>query len=67
MSLPKAPVKRIMKEVDDMMISEDALNKVIEETTNYIKKLTAESFKNAQIAKRKTIKPDDIKIAVNNL
>ena len=66
MSLPKATIKRIMKEVDDMLISEDALNQVVVETTTFIKRLTEESLKNAKESKRKTIKPDDVTKAVTN-
>ena len=65
MSLPKATIKRIMKEVDDMLISEDALNQVVVETTTFIKRLTEESLKNAKESKRKTIKPDDVSKAIS--
>jgi histone H3/H4 len=58
--LPKAPIKRIIKEVDDLMISEDGLNLFIEETAEFIKKLTEKSFESAKSNKRKTIKPEDV-------
>ncbi|WP_054835947.1 histone-like protein [Methanobrevibacter arboriphilus] len=55
--LPKATVKRMIKEVnDELLISNDGLNQIIEETTEFIKKLTEESFKSAKSNKRKTIK-----------
>ena len=59
--LPKATVKRMIKEVnDELLISNDGLNQIIEETTEVIKKLTEESFKSAKSNKRKTIKTKDI-------
>ena len=65
--LPKAPIKRIIKDVDDLMISEDALNQFIDETALFIKRLTQESFKSAKSNKRKTIKPEDVAAGIKAL
>ena len=49
--IPKAPIARIIKESGAERVSEDA----------------KEANKVAKVAKRKTIKADDIKLAIKNL
>jgi histone H3/H4 len=65
--IPKAPIGRIMKESGAERISEDAKD----ELTNYLEEVaanvTTEAKKAAELAKRKTIKADDIKLAIKNL
>ncbi|MDL2271158.1 histone family protein [Methanobrevibacter sp. OttesenSCG-928-I08] len=66
-NIPKAPIGRIMKEAGAERISEDAKD----ELTNYLEEVatnvTVEAKKAAEFAKRKTIKADDIKLAIKNL
>ncbi|WP_409200149.1 histone family protein [Methanobrevibacter sp. DSM 116169] len=66
-NIPKAPIARIMKESGAERISEDAKD----ELTNYLEEVAAnvstEAKKAAEFAKRKTIKAEDIKLAIKNL
>ena len=66
-NIPKAPIARIMKESGAERISEDAKD----ELTKYLEEVAAEvsleAKKVAAIAKRKTIKAEDIKLAIKNL
>ncbi len=65
--LPKAPIERIMKNADAERISDDAKVELIEYLEQLIFDITVESNKKAKIAKRKTIKADDIKLAIKDL
>ena len=65
--LPKAPIERIMKNAGAERISDDAKVELIEHLEQLIFDITVESNKKAKIAKRKTIKADDIKLAIKDL
>ncbi|WP_283389761.1 histone family protein [Methanobrevibacter woesei] len=65
--LPKAPIERIMKNAGAERISDDAKVELIEYLEELIFDITVESNKKAKIAKRKTIKADDIKLAIKDL
>ena len=65
--LPKAPMERIMKNEGAERISDDAKVELIEYLEQLIFDITVESNKKAKIAKRKTIKADDIKLAIKDL
>ena len=65
--IPKAPIARIIKEAGAERVSEDAkaeLAAYVEEVAHNVAK---EATQVAKIAKRKTIKADDIKLAIKNL
>ena len=55
--IPKAPIARIIKDTGAERVSEDAKAELAE----YLEEVVA------KIAKRKTIKPEDIKLAIKNL
>lgn len=65
--IPKAPIARIMKEAGAERISEDAKDAI----TNYLEQLThdltVEAKNVAKLAKRKTIKKEDIELAIKNI
>lgn len=65
--LPKAPIERIMKNAGAERISDDAKVELIEYLEQLIFDITVESNKKAKIAKRKTIKANDIKLAIKDL
>lgn len=65
--LPKAPIERIMKNAGAERISDDAKVELIEYLEQLIFDITVESNKKAKIAKRKTIKADDIKLTIKDL
>ena len=62
-----APIERIMKNAGAERISDDAKVELIEYLEQLIFDITVESNKKAKIAKRKTIKADDIKLAIKDL
>ena len=65
--IPKAPIARIIKEAGAERVSEDAkaeLDAYVEEVDRDV---AIEANKVAKIAKRKTVKADDIKLAIKNL
>ena len=65
--IPKAPIARIIKESGAERVSEDAK----EELAAYLEEIAREVAKEAngvaKIAKRKTVKAEDIKLAIKNL
>lgn len=65
--IPKAPITRIMKESGADRISEDAKDAIIDYLEEVARDITSEATKIAQIAKRKTIKKEDIELAIKNL
>lgn len=66
-NIPKAPIGRIMKESGAERISEDAKDELTQYLEDTAAKVTVEAKKAAEFAKRKTIKAEDIKLAVKNL
>lgn len=65
--IPKAPIARIMKDAGADRISEDAKDELTAYIEQVARDVTIEANKVAKIAKRKTIKADDIKLAIKNL
>ena len=64
--IPKAPIARIIKDTGAERVSEDAKAELayLEEVARNV---AIEANNVAKIAKRKTIKPEDIKLAIKNL
>ena len=54
MAIPVAPIGRIIKEAGAERVSEDA-------------KVAKKAIKFAELAKRKTVKAEDIELAINDL
>ena len=65
--IPKAPVARIIKESGAERVSEDAKVALADYLDEVARNVAKEANNVAKIAKRKTIKADDIKLAINNL
>ena len=59
--IPKAPIARIIKDTGAERVSEDA------KAEEVARDVAIEANNVAKIAKRKTIKPEDIKLAIKNL
>lgn len=62
--LPKAPIKRIMKENGATRVSEDAATKLAEIAEQFIIEISQEAVKMAKHAGRKTITPEDIALVI---
>ena len=65
--LPLAPVGRIVKNAGAERVSEDAKAELAEYLEEVARDVAIEANNVAKIAKRKTIKPEDIKLAIKNL
>lgn len=65
--IPKAPIARIMKQSGAERISEDAKDALTDYLEQITRDITVEANKVAKIAKRKTIKKEDIDLAIKNL
>ncbi|MCF0226977.1 MAG: histone family protein [Methanobrevibacter sp.] len=65
--IPKAPIARIMKQSGAERVSEDAKDAVTNYLEEVVRDITVEANKVAKIAKRKTIKEEDIELAIKNL
>ena len=65
--IPKAPVARIIKESGAERVSEDAKVALADYLDEVARNVAKEANNVAKIAKRKTIKADDIKLAITNL
>lgn len=65
--IPKAPIARIIKDTGAERVSEDAKAELAAYLEEVARKVAVEANNVAKIAKRKTIKPDDIKLAIKNL
>jgi DNA-binding protein len=65
--IPKAPIARIIKDTGAERVSEDAKAELAAYLEEVARKVAIEANNVAKIAKRKTIKPDDIKLAIKNL
>lgn len=65
--IPKAPIARIIKDTGAERVSEDAKVELAEALEEIARKIAIEANDAAKLAKRKTIKADDIKFAVNKL
>ena len=65
--IPKAPIARIIKEAGAERVSEDAKAELAAYVEEVARDVAIESNKVSKIAKRKTVKADDIKLAIKNL
>jgi len=65
--IPKAPITRIMKDAGAERISESATVELAESLEEIARKITIKANEAARLAKRKTIKDEDIKFAINEL
>lgn len=65
--IPKAPIARIIKDTGAERVSEDAKAELAEYLEEVARDVAIEANNIAKIAKRKTIKPEDIKLAIKNL
>ena len=65
--IPKAPIARIIKDTGAERVSEDAKAELAEYLEEVARDVAIEANNVAKIAKRKTIKPEDIKLDIKNL
>ena len=65
--IPKAPIARIIKDAGAERVSGDAKAELAAYVEQVARDVAVEANKVAKIAKRKTIKADDIKLAIKNL
>ena len=65
--IPKAPIARIIKDTGAERVSEDAKAELAAYLEEVARNVAIEANIVAKIAKRKTIKPEDIKLAIKNL
>ena len=65
--IPKAPIARIIKDAGAERVSEDAKAELAAYVEQVARDVAVEANKVAKISKRKSIKADDIKLAIKNL
>ncbi|SDA56210.1 histone family protein [Methanobrevibacter millerae] len=65
--IPKAPIARIIKDTGAERVSEDAKVELAEALDEIARNIAIKANEAAKLAKRKTIKAEDIKFAVNEL
>ena len=65
--IPKAPVARIIKESGAERVSEDEKVALADYLDEVARNVAKEANAVAKIAKRKTVKAEDIKLAIKNL
>ena len=65
--IPKAPIARIIKDTGAERVSEDAKAELAEYLEEVARDVAIEANNVAKIAKRKTITPEDTKLANKNL
>ena len=65
--IPKAPIARIIKESGAERVSEDAKAELAAYLEEVARDVAKEANSVAKIAKRKTVKADDVKLAIKNL
>ena len=65
--IPKAPIARIIKYTGAERVSEDAKVELAEALEEIARNIAIKANEAARLAKRKTIKAEDIKFAVNEL
>ena len=65
--IPKAPIARLIKEAGAERVSEDAKEELAAYLEEVACNVSREANNVAKVAKRKTVKADDIKLAIKNL
>ena len=65
--IPKAPIARIIKDTGAERVSEDAKVELAEALEEVARNIAIKANEAARLAKRKTIKAEDIKLAIKNL
>ena len=65
--IPKAPVARLIKESGAERISEDAKEELAAYLDEVARNVSKKAVEAAKFANRKTVKGDDIKLAIKNL
>jgi histone H3/H4 len=65
--IPKAPIARLIKEAGAERVSEDAKEELAAYLEEVARNVAREANNVAKVAKRKTVKADDIKLAIKNL
>lgn len=63
MAIPKAPVKRIIREAGAERVSADAVDTLVEFLEDYAEEVSEKAVAYAKYAKRKTVKAEDIALA----
>ena len=67
MAIPVAPIGRIIKEAGAERVSEDAKKALNAYVEDQALKVAKKAIKFAELAKRKTVKAEDIELAINDL
>ena len=67
MSIPVAPIGRIIKDAGAERVSEDAKVELADSLDEIARNIAIKANEAAKLAKRKTVKADDIKFAVKEL
>ncbi|MBQ2961602.1 histone [Methanobrevibacter sp.] len=67
MAIPVAPIGRIIKEAGAERVSEDAKKALSAYMEEEAAKVAKKAIKFAALAKRKTVKAEDIELAINEL
>lgn len=66
MAIPKAPINRIIKENGAERISASAVDELVAYLEEEAARVSKKAIENAKIAKRQTVKDEDIKLAIDN-
>ena len=65
--IPQAPIARIIKEAGAERVSEDAKKELNAYVEAQAAKVAKKAIKFAELAKRKTVKAEDIELAISEL
>lgn len=66
MTIPKAPVKRIIQDAGAERVSADAVDALVEFLEDYAEDVSKKAVTYAKYAKRKTVKAEDIALAIDS-
>ena len=66
MAIPKAPIKRIIKEEGAERVSDEAVDALVEYLQDEAEAVAQKAIVYAKYAKRKTVKADDIALAIDS-